>query len=46
MQTYKYNFFETLNLNSPKIYSEITKNEKFIPKFRYVPVRVNLWYCL
>ena len=27
---------------SPKIDSKIIKNEKFIPKFRYVPVCVNL----
>ena len=43
MQTYKYNIkFEY----SPKIYNEIIKHEKFFPKFRYVPVRMYLWFCL
>ena len=47
MQTYTNNFFWNIKLEySPKIYNEIIKNEKFIPKLRYVPVRVNLWYCL
>ena len=46
MQTYKYNFFETLKLKSSKINSEIIKNEKFIPKFRSVPACVNQWYIL